>query len=40
MLLHGDVGAVGAIKYTLYEHDRDVFMTSKPYKISQFIGLC
>jgi len=25
---------MGAIKYTLYGHDRDIFMTSKPIKIS------
>jgi len=27
-------GGDGAIKYTLYGHDRDIFMTSKPIKIS------
>jgi len=27
-------GYVEAIKYTLYGHDRDIFMTSKPIKIS------
>jgi len=38
-LSHGDVGAMGAIKYTLYGHDRDICMTSKSIKISKFIGL-
>jgi len=29
VLSHGGVG-VGAIKYTLYGHDRDIFMTYNP----------
>jgi len=32
-------GAMGAIMYTLYGHDRDIFMTSKPIKISKFIWI-
>jgi len=32
-------GGMGAIKYTLYGHDHDIFPTSKPHKISKFIGL-
>jgi len=40
ILSRGDVGAIGAIKYTLNGHDRDIFMTSKPIKISKFIGIC
>jgi len=33
-LSHGDVGAMGAINFTLHRHDRDIFMTSKSIKIS------
>jgi len=31
---------VGAIQYTLNEHDRDILKTSKPIKISSLFRLC
>jgi len=36
ILSHRDVGAMRAIKYTLYGSDRDIFMTSQPIKINTF----
>jgi len=38
-LSHGDVGAMGAIKFTFYRHDRDIFMTSKKNQLIYWIML-